>query len=201
MRKIKLCKVLFQFQKPTQRGFTLIELLVVIMILGILAAVAGPNVHDAIVKNRVNSKATNFFTALLMARSEAVSRYAEVTVCPLSLTAAQFDSLLPTSTVTCSTGGFAQGWIVFENSGTASVLISDVIDIRHYSDVTTTYPINISAAGDMTYKPDGSFKALSGNIIKFCGPSSSSGANNQYFKEIVIHRYGSPSMTSQYGAC
>ena len=65
-----------------QRGVTLIELLVTISIAAILLAIGVPSMGDFMRSSRV-SGATNELAALLyLARSEAVKRAVNVTVCP-----------------------------------------------------------------------------------------------------------------------
>src|SRR5450756_2718617 len=80
-------------QSRSGSGFTMIELLVVIAIAGILAALAAPSFSDLIASKRAQAVASELYVALLKARSEAVTRNANVTLAP-----------------TTTTGGWRNGW-------------------------------------------------------------------------------------------
>jgi type IV fimbrial biogenesis protein FimT len=80
-------------QSRSGSGFTMIELLVVIAIAGILAALAAPSFSDLIASKRAQAVASELYVALLKARSEAVTRNANVTLSP-------------------KTGGWKNGWQV-----------------------------------------------------------------------------------------
>ena len=88
-----------------QRGFTLIELMVTLSVAAILLTVAVPNFQIFVMNNRMATQANDLITALNLARSEAVKRAANVTVCASS------------NTTSC-TGTWAQGWIVRDAAGT-----------------------------------------------------------------------------------
>lgn len=67
-----------------QQGFTLAEMLVVVAVLGILAAIAAPNLADMVRKQRIKTASFDVFSTLNLARSEAIKRNRSVTVRPTS---------------------------------------------------------------------------------------------------------------------
>jgi type IV fimbrial biogenesis protein FimT len=72
--------------KPTVTGFTLIELMVVIAIVALLASVAGPSMRELIISSRLRGASSDFYAALLAARSEAIKRRANAVVEPIGET-------------------------------------------------------------------------------------------------------------------
>lgn len=62
-------------------GVTLIELLTTVAVLALLLALALPSFNDAITRNRLTSQANEMAAALALARSEALRRSRDVTVC------------------------------------------------------------------------------------------------------------------------
>ncbi len=65
-----------------QYGFTLIELMVTIIVIAILATAALPSFRSFIVGQRVKSASFDAMSALSRARSEAITRNANVNVAP-----------------------------------------------------------------------------------------------------------------------
>ena len=70
--------------KPSQAsaGFTLQEMLVVMAITGIVAAAAIPSFRDFAIQRSINAQITDLTSAMRLARSEAIKRGREVSMCP-----------------------------------------------------------------------------------------------------------------------
>ena len=65
-------------------GFTLPEVLIAVSILGILSAIAMPNISEFMIKNRVDNEISSLHRLILNARNAAVNTGKNVTVCPLT---------------------------------------------------------------------------------------------------------------------
>ena len=65
------------------RGFTLVETMIVVAILAIFAAMAGPSFIDMVKTAKLRSAASDFYSSLLSARSEAIKRRTAVTLAPV----------------------------------------------------------------------------------------------------------------------
>jgi type IV fimbrial biogenesis protein FimT len=65
-------------------GFTIIELMIVMVIVGVMVALAGPNIRDLMVRIRVKAAASDLHSSLIMARSEAIKRNAGMQIVPVS---------------------------------------------------------------------------------------------------------------------
>ena len=94
------------------KGFTLLELMIIITIVGISMAMAAPGLRSMIANNQISSSASDFASALQLAKAEAVARVNSVVICKKN----------SDSTGCIASGDWSQGWIVFsDDNGDGSV--------------------------------------------------------------------------------
>lgn len=70
--------------KFLSKGFSLIELMVTVAILGIVTAIAMPNMTEFMVRMRVDNEVTEIHSLTVLAKNYAVNSEEVVTVCPLA---------------------------------------------------------------------------------------------------------------------
>lgn len=85
-------------------GFTLLELMFTLFIVAILATLAAPMMDSTLKTQSVRSLQQDFHSALVYARSEAVTRNRVVSICGSS------------DGASCSATGWPSGWIIFVDS-------------------------------------------------------------------------------------
>lgn len=87
------------------RGFTVIELLITLSVASILLAVAAPSYRIFVQDNQLIAQSNNFFSAMMLAKSEAIKRSSPATICP------------STNGTTCAGGTvWTNGWLVFADA-------------------------------------------------------------------------------------
>ncbi|HAD05451.1 MAG: hypothetical protein A2005_08435 [Desulfuromonadales bacterium GWC2_61_20] len=101
MRITLISDHLLQYSRRN-RGFTLVELMITIGVAGILLSFAVPTFLDVVKNNRLRTDTATFAGALNLARSEAIRRSQQVSVCISS-----------NGTSCITSGGWEQGWLVF----------------------------------------------------------------------------------------
>ena len=67
--------------KPGCGGFTMVELLTALAVLAVLLALAVPNFNDASLSARLNGFANSLVASAQVARSEAIKRNSNITLC------------------------------------------------------------------------------------------------------------------------
>jgi len=88
-------------------GFTLIELMVTLMVAGVVLGIGVPAFNELTANNQMATAANDLVSQFHLARTEAIKRRANVTICP------------STDGLTCTAGtGFEEGWIVFVDCST-----------------------------------------------------------------------------------
>jgi type IV fimbrial biogenesis protein FimT len=108
-------------------GFTLIETLMVVVILAVLAGIAAPSMRAFMDSQVVKTPASDLYSSLVLARSEAIKRNAAIDVVPVAT-------------------DWAQGWTVRLQSGGTVLRTQD-----SYPRIS----INASTAGTVTYGANG----------------------------------------------
>lgn len=96
-----------------EKGFTLIELMITLLVAAVILGVGVPNFQEFIANNRMAAATNDVISALHMARSEAIKRRTNVTLCP----SANWDADNPA----CNNGGvIGGGYIIFVDCSAAA---------------------------------------------------------------------------------
>ncbi len=132
------------------RGFTLVEAMIVIAILGILTALAGPSFIDMIKTAKVRSGASELYSSLLTARSEAIKRRKTMTITPADT-------------------GWTGGWsVTFDNAGATATLLA-------HEALANDLAVRVNAAGNaaaaVTYGSNGRITSATPTLI-FYAPNA-----------------------------
>lgn len=166
-------------------GFTLIELITTIAIVAVLLALAAPFFGNASLSGQLSANSNNLLGAMSMARSEAIKRNANVTLC------------MSGDGATCNTtGGWEQGWIVTAAvSGATSVLRTQPAAPSGYR-ITGTNSAG-SAVSTITFPPIGLI--ASKYTFKVCRNAPTVGAQD---RSLVLTTTGQISITrTATGTC
>lgn len=118
----------------TESGFTLVELMITLAVAAIILAIATPDFSNLIQNNRITSQTNELVSALHLARSEAVTRSATVTVCTRNSTVEDCDN----------SADWQDGWIVFVDGGDAGDVDGSDTVLKVYE--PTTGGITIASA-------------------------------------------------------
>jgi type IV fimbrial biogenesis protein FimT len=159
------------------RGFTLIELLVSMAVAAILMGVAVPNLQMFLASSRMSSQANDLIATLTYARSEAVKRAANVSVCA-------------SSNGTSCTGGWQQGWVVLDATGA-------LIRVQQALTGSSTLSGGADVASSITFTSNGrttmpTTSTVASTTLSLCPPSPATVQG----RAIQIERTGRPHVSS-----
>ena len=144
------------------KGFTLLELIIIITIVGISMAMAAPGLRSMIANNQISSSASDFASALQLAKAEAVARVNPVIVCKKNAA----------STGCIAGGDWSQGWIVFSDDngndavdapGEAVLLVHEALNER-----ITFVGNNGEVDSSITFRPSGTSDVTDTGILIIC---------------------------------
>lgn len=138
-------------RSATRHGFTLVEMLVTLAIVSILLAVGVPSLTQFLADQAAASNANEFAESLRFARTEAMKRGSQVTMCATSN---------PTDDLPTCAGknAWAEGWVVLANGQTQVLRVQNAL-----RSMNTTTPVDttlfqvvfestgIATAGDGSY--------------------------------------------------
>ncbi len=158
-----------------QRGLTLVELLITIAISAILLSVAAPSFQSFILNSRISTISEQLYKTLHMARSEAIRRGTNVTVCSSN------------SYTACDGANWGDGWIVWEDSNQNAAVDADEI-IKAQSNTGSTATLsNGEGILSMTYLANGFLNIPPGNRRTF---TVCDGRSNEEGRQVVVQSFG-----------
>jgi type IV fimbrial biogenesis protein FimT len=156
------------------RGFTLIELLVTVSVASILLAVAAPSYRTFVQDNQLTAQSDTFFSAMMLTKSEAVTRNSPVTICP-------------TADGTTCTGGtnWTNGWIVFADANN-----DDAPDATEVIRVGTKLPgqstLTSKSTPMVTFAASGTPLGFNNDTFSLCDDRGA-----PYYRTLVLSAQGS----------
>lgn len=106
-------------------GFTLIELIVTMAVFGIVVAIAAPNMSSFLDSNRRAAQVNTFVSALNLARSEAVKRNTDITICTRN----------DAGTACDNTKAWDNGWLIFLDNNTLGTVDAGDTILRVYEKI------------------------------------------------------------------
>lgn len=152
--------------KTQQSGFTLIELMITLAIVVILAVLAVPSFQGMLAGRRVDASADMLVSDFRFARSEAIKRTNQVTICT------------STNGTSCTASGglWKNGWIVFvdENGGGTVDAGDAIIRVQEaLSGITSIAPSSGATLTSFVFQSTGWSQAAAQTFV--VTPSAGSG--------------------------
>ncbi len=125
-------------------GFTIIEIVITLTLVAILVAMAAPGFRSIVNNNQMTTQANELVASLMMARSEAVKRGTNVSVC------ASIDSAACNGSTNWDTG-----WIVFTDNQVAGTVDGGDSIIQTRGKTRKGITLVVSGMTFIRYQPSG----------------------------------------------
>ncbi len=154
-------------------GFTLMELIITTAILAIVLSLAVPSVRITMANNQIATANNAIVSALNLARSEAITRANQVSVCPSN------------AGNNCNNNRWNRGWIVFDNLDGNGIPAGTEIIRRDRRDSSVT-PSGFNGA--VTFQANGTTTLAGPQTITICFNDTT--VTNKC-RSITISRFGS----------
>jgi len=134
-----------QYQtNPSQAGLTLVELMITLAVGAIIITMAAP-ISNLLKRNQTTTNLHEFITSLNFARSEAITRGANITIC-------RADAATP---ATCAADEptpvpWEQGWIVFTDTNENTLADAGEI-LQQHGPLSAGYTLRVTNRNVITY--------------------------------------------------
>lgn len=110
------------FNVPKQSGLTLVEIMITLSVMAILAAVSAPSFNGVLASTQQVGTRDQVINALASARSEAVTRGVDVTIC------AKAKASYSCATDATTKANWQHGWLIYSDSdGNSNASASEVL--------------------------------------------------------------------------
>ena len=169
-----------------QRGFTLGELLTTMTVVGLSLSFAVPSFNAIVNNNRRATGVNQLVSTMYMARSEAITRNSQSTICPSQ------------NGVSCQAIGWNMGWLLFADTNSDRTVDPGEFILGHLP-ANTRLDINSAEFGTFfVYRPNGRLMvntvAENTGQMTICDPRGADHA-----RVVIINASGHPRL-SEYQA-
>ena len=142
-------------------GFTLFEMLITVALVSILVAFAIPSMREFSKNDRLTTNINNLIGHLAYARSEAVKRSVQVSLCVSNNSS--------TANPSCTGGNWQDGWIVYIDSDADNSFTAGEEVIRAQEALKVTNTLSTTGIGNqITYDYRGFVNAASVGSLELC---------------------------------
>ncbi len=174
-------------------GFTVLEMLIVISIVAVLTAIAVPTFRDLIASRQVAANVSAFASTLRLARSEAIKRGTEVTVCR--------GRLVSGSPVCVAGTDWSVGWFVFVDRGTLNSFDNGDVLVRAEEDPAPAGGITSNVTSQINFLRTGVALGAARNMLFRPKVPVTSPRYSTLSKRVCVNFTGGTRLIDGDGAC